>query len=109
MNIIDPEKIKLAAAAIANARGGRRGMPPVKNILELLPQKLVDEVTEDAEATLHAVGDHLTIHVLQTQRDELLAALKEAAAWISAPMRERKMIDPARLCAVIAKTEGFVP
>ncbi len=50
------EQIELAAAAIANERGGRRGMPPIANVLELLPDKLRDEVTEDAAAALDAVG-----------------------------------------------------
>jgi len=49
--------IELAAAAIANARGGRRGAPPIRNILETLEQlspKLHAEVLEDAEAALRA-------------------------------------------------------
>ena len=49
--------IQAAAAAIANARGGRRGMPPVANILDMLPRKLVDEVTEDASAALLAADE----------------------------------------------------
>lgn len=47
---------RAGAAAIANARGGRRGMPAITNILDVLPQKLRDEVMEDAEAVLEAVG-----------------------------------------------------
>lgn len=50
-----PEQIEQAAAAIANARGGRRGMPPISNVLEMLPANLVEEVTEDARAALEAV------------------------------------------------------
>lgn len=49
------EQIDLAAAAIANARGGRRGLPPISNVLDLLPANLVDEVREDARAALEAV------------------------------------------------------
>lgn len=49
-----PEQIEAAATAIANARGGRRGMPPISNVLELLPEKLRTEVLEDAEAALTA-------------------------------------------------------
>lgn len=48
-------QIEAAAAAIANARGGRRGVPPITNVLELLPEKLRREVMEDAEAALAAV------------------------------------------------------
>lgn len=53
------EQIEVAAAAIANARAGRRGMPPVSNvleILEMLPGKLLEEVREDARAALDAVS-----------------------------------------------------
>ena len=51
-------EIEAAAAAIANARGGRRGAPAVSNILEILKRiqggKLHDEVMEDAKAALEA-------------------------------------------------------
>jgi hypothetical protein len=51
-------EIKVAAAAIANARGGRRGAPPVNNILEVLEAvaggKLLVEVMADAAAALEA-------------------------------------------------------
>lgn len=44
------DKIKeIIAGAIANARGMRRGMPPVKNILDMLPEKLKNEVNDDAD------------------------------------------------------------
>lgn len=46
--------IEAAAAAIANARGGRRGVPEIVNILDMLPEKLRDEVPQDAEAALKA-------------------------------------------------------
>ena len=48
-------RIAAAAVAIANARGGRRGAPPIANVLDVLPEKLKDEVTEDAQAALDAV------------------------------------------------------
>jgi len=48
------EEVQAAAAAIANARGGRRGVPEISNILEVLPEKLREEVIEDAEAALAA-------------------------------------------------------
>lgn len=51
---ITREMIEAAAAAIANARGGRRGVPEIVNILDMLPEKLRDEVLEDAEAALNA-------------------------------------------------------
>jgi hypothetical protein len=52
-------EIKAGAAAIANARGGRRGAPAVENILDVLRGSarlahLYDEVMEDSEAALKA-------------------------------------------------------
>ncbi|MBP1183051.1 hypothetical protein [Methylobacterium sp. PvR107] len=47
-------KIEAAAAAIANARGGRRCAPEICNVLAILPQTLKDEVLEDSEAALKA-------------------------------------------------------
>ncbi|WP_407523664.1 hypothetical protein [Methylobacterium oryzisoli] len=43
-SMITREMITAAAAAIANARGGRRGAPPIGNVLRILPDKLRDEV-----------------------------------------------------------------
>lgn len=51
---VTPAMIEAAAAAIANARGGRRGAPAIRNILDILPQKLREEVMEDAEEALKA-------------------------------------------------------
>lgn len=54
---ITPAMIEAAAAAIANARGGRRGAPAISNILQTLEgvlPKLHAEVLEDAEAALTA-------------------------------------------------------
>lgn len=51
-------EIEAAAAAIANARGARRGAPALSNILEVLRRisggKLYREVMEDAQAALEA-------------------------------------------------------
>lgn len=52
--MLTPGQIQAAAAAIANARGGRRGVPAVSNILDVLPANLRQEVMEDAEAALKA-------------------------------------------------------
>jgi hypothetical protein len=42
------ETQEIIAAAIANARGMRRGMPAIANVLDLLPEKLREEVMDDA-------------------------------------------------------------
>lgn len=55
---LPPETVRRAAAAIANVRGGRRGMPQIANVLELIGPKLTAEVLEDAQAVaeeLHLV------------------------------------------------------
>lgn len=54
MTAVQSRMLQAAAAAIANARGGRRGAPPIANILEVLPPNLLAEVTEDAGAALAA-------------------------------------------------------
>lgn len=53
-DLITREMIEAAAAALANIRGGRRGMPEVANVLDMLPKHLRDELVEDAKAALHA-------------------------------------------------------
>jgi hypothetical protein len=47
------------AAAIANARGMRRGMPAIKNILEILPTKLREEVLDDADNVIRELAAQL--------------------------------------------------
>jgi hypothetical protein len=51
---ITADQVARAAAAIANARGGRRGMPAFSNPLDILPANLLREVTQDARAALEA-------------------------------------------------------
>lgn len=46
---------RLIAGGIANARGNRRGVPRISNILDMLPQKLRDEVIDDAESARAAL------------------------------------------------------
>jgi hypothetical protein len=54
MNPTD-ELLDKAAAAIANARGMRRGLPEIIGIMDALPEKLRDEVRDDAKAALAAI------------------------------------------------------
>lgn len=51
---ITAEMIDRGAAAIANARGRRRGQPPVKNIRDLVGAKRWAELLEDSEVCLEA-------------------------------------------------------
>lgn len=55
MNKPTQEQIEKAAAAIANARIMRRGSPAWINVLDKLPEKLKNEVMEDAKAALEAI------------------------------------------------------
>ncbi|XYD09879.1 hypothetical protein R1A27_04840 [Methylobacterium sp. NMS12] len=52
-----PARLREAAAAIANNRAARgHGAPAIANVLDILPQKLLDEVVEDAMAALDAAA-----------------------------------------------------
>lgn len=58
-----PRTIEAAATAIANARGMRRGAPPVSNILDVLKglpkignRTIYDDLIEDATAALEAAA-----------------------------------------------------
>lgn len=47
--------IEMIAAAIANARGNRRGVPSITNVLDILPPKLKEEVIDDAKAVMKLI------------------------------------------------------
>lgn len=51
------EPKEIIACAIANARGMRRGVPPISNVLDLLPEKLKDEVLDDADSVLRELAE----------------------------------------------------
>ena len=51
-----PPNLAAAAAAIANARAGRRGAPLVTNVLDLLSGDLLAEVVADARAVMTALA-----------------------------------------------------
>ena len=50
------KRIVVMATAIANSIGNRRGMPSITNVLDFLPQDLRNNIIEDAEAALKALG-----------------------------------------------------
>lgn len=79
--------IEAAATVIANNRAARgSGAPPISNVLAILPQKLKDEVLEDAEAALRAAGavvpasecawDDATRIAINTDAEARIAALE---------------------------------
>jgi hypothetical protein len=46
---------ELIASEIANARGMRRGAPSISNVLDILPEKLKNEVLDDADNIIVAL------------------------------------------------------
>jgi hypothetical protein len=67
--------VERAAEAIANERGGRRGMPPITNVLDLLPDNLREEVMQDAQAVLEAIGLAELLDVVQAARGVIEEAI----------------------------------
>jgi len=47
----------IIAAALANARGMRRGVPTIANVLDLLPEDILAEVMDDAQGVLEALRE----------------------------------------------------
>lgn len=74
MSSVAERRTEAATAAILNARGMRRGMPPVANVLEMVPADILENATEDAAAALKA-ADAITA--------EALAAVEEADAQLA--------------------------
>lgn len=50
-----PVTVEMIATAIANARGNRRGVPSITNVLDILPTKLKEEVMDDAKAVMKLI------------------------------------------------------
>lgn len=48
--------VEKVANALLNSRGGRNGMPPIENALDLVPEVYRAQAIEDAEAALLACG-----------------------------------------------------
>jgi hypothetical protein len=55
--LFDQSLRDVIAAAIANARGMRRGAPSMANVLEILPPKLKNEVLDDADNIIAALRE----------------------------------------------------
>jgi hypothetical protein len=72
------DEIESAASAIINARGMRRGVPSIGNVLAILPADLKAEVMEEAEAALKAAE---VAHVRQGGGMDTETALKRAQAY----------------------------
>jgi len=54
------EIIESIAATLANQRVMRNGSPPISNVLDMMPEKLREQVMEDAEAVYDLIK--LTTH-----------------------------------------------
>lgn len=62
-------------AALANARGMRRGVPPITNVVDILPTQVRRELEDDAEQVLKALGHEALVAAL---RDRTQAAHRNA-------------------------------
>ena len=49
---IEPDIQSIIAAALANARGMRNGVPPIANVLDFVPDNVHEQVVRDAELVL---------------------------------------------------------
>jgi histone H3/H4 len=86
-------RIDLAAAAIANSRAARRGVPPISNVLDVLSStpalaKLRAGVIEEAEAALEAIHHQeicaaldLAYHQIRVWHNTDLPASTAAQRW----------------------------
>ncbi|MEN3213577.1 hypothetical protein PUR23_26645 [Methylorubrum populi] len=74
-----PADVRAAATAIANARAGRRGVPAVTNILDVLPQDLFAELVEDARAAI-AAADAARKAAANTPKPRLRGPVRAADA-----------------------------
>lgn len=95
-----PDRVRAAAAAIADARAGRRGAPPIDNVLDLLPDELLAEVVADARAALDAADA-----VIRPRADHLLRAAD--ADWLRVATDAGTLLvlardDRGRCCAALS-------
>jgi len=90
------ETVDKAAAAIANARGMRRGMPTITNVLDVLPPKLKAEVREDGEDVLKAVG----YEELQARAEMWERTARNLWEMLPNLMCDEHKLDPAALDAL---------
>jgi hypothetical protein len=109
--------VERVASAIANARGNRRGVPQIVNILDLLPMKLLSEVTEEAEAALEALGYRELLEALeksvklQSHYARLLnmndggkrMTFDSAASWME---RLKSLEQAGRMAGAAGETKG---
>lgn len=83
MKPVEPTEVEVlaAAAAIANVRAGRRGGPPLANVLDVLrgfkDGKLYREVVEDARAALRAAMEVAHMEILENAPIDSV----QAEAW----------------------------
>lgn len=104
-----PARLAAAAAAIANARGGRRGAPQIANILEMLPHKLLEEVLEDARVALDAA--HAADPIIPPDRSDPAAERIHLAARIGVDLEAQAvvLIDVARDGTITGSTWAAQP
>lgn len=90
-------QVEAAAAAIANARAGRRGAPHIANVLDILPPKLKTEVLEDAEAAVAAALELDSAPITDKTAFAVQRVVRLAARWRADAKRERSAAEECSL------------
>lgn len=72
------------AAALANARGMRRGVPPITNVLDLVPQEIKAELLDDADQVLEAIKPHRGEERLRKAVEQVIPSLESLHALFPA-------------------------
>ncbi|MDH2313092.1 hypothetical protein [Methylobacterium brachiatum] len=104
-----PARLREAAAAIANARAGRRGAPAIVNVLDVLPAELFDNVVEDARAALDAAAAATPDPSERPADPGKLRINVAAAAGLDLDAQAVVLIDVARDGTVTVSTYARLP
>lgn len=75
--LLEP-RVRAVAAAIANARGARRGAPAVGNVLDVLPPEIFAALVDDARAAVEAADAAGHEEILARPVAHLVASYVEA-------------------------------
>ena len=64
------EVVEKVANALLNSRGGRKGMPPIENALDLVPPEYRVQALEDATVALLACGYDVLVATLEASHHD---------------------------------------
>lgn len=87
--MISLDEIRAAAAAIANCRRARAGIPNMANVLDMIPAEIQAAMLEDARVALEAA------EVINRIRDcDALSAALVAAVTVARSFHGLQMLEP---------------